>query len=161
LLHEIVKADRLLNDADAAAILRPSGFVVAHDGRTRLAVGDGLETAGIDTLRDEVVLHRGGATVTEAEVVLDGAALVAMTFDGHLVIRILGQERNPLVEGALGVGAEVRLVEREEDTVADIGDEVSLRTGRHARSGVLLLGAGVVVTGSGAVVRRLGRGFAG
>src|SRR5512147_587909 len=74
---------RRARHGDAAAILRPGRLAVAWIVRPLLAVADGLDAVRRDAEGNQVVLDRGRAPVAERQVVLAGAALVAMTLDGH------------------------------------------------------------------------------
>ena len=46
----------------AVTVLGPGFFVLARIDRSFLAIGDGVDPARLDAMRDEVVLHRIGAT---------------------------------------------------------------------------------------------------
>ena len=67
-----------------------------------------------------------GAPMAERQVVLLGAAIVAVTGDQHLNLRILREPSGLTVQsGPVGVG-QGRLVERVEHAIADVGDQVLL-----------------------------------
>src|SRR5689334_22612242 len=72
----------LVDRGHATTVLRPAGLVGVGADRALLAVGDRADARLVDAQRGQVVRHRVGATLAEREVVLAGAALVAMTFDG-------------------------------------------------------------------------------
>src|SRR5262249_51540762 len=66
-----------------ATVLLPARLVLLGAHRPLLAIRDDGDPAGLDPLRHQVV-HRGlGAALTQRQVVLVCAALVAMPFDQH------------------------------------------------------------------------------
>src|SRR5690606_32009499 len=79
-----------VDDFDAA-ILRPCRFVMAAINRTLFTVADDIELAHRCTGRAHGALHGIATTLAEAEVVLTGAALVGMAFEGHAGVRELTQ----------------------------------------------------------------------
>src|SRR5580704_8552184 len=75
-----------------AAVLLPARFVLVGTLRTLLAVADGFQLfAGNAQLRQEF-LSGGGAPVAEGQVVLGGAAVVAMALDGDGGVREAGED---------------------------------------------------------------------
>src|SRR5258708_23464628 len=76
-------------DEMVAAVFGPRRFVVTWIERTLLAVADCADAACIDAESDEILFGLVGAAVTEGEVVLLGAALVAMSFDEQVVLPVL------------------------------------------------------------------------
>src|SRR5690349_8500042 len=74
-----------------AAVPRPARFGLVLAERQLLAVADGREPIGGDALSDVVVLHALRALRAEAQVVLDGAAAVAVAFELDLGARVLSQ----------------------------------------------------------------------
>ena len=135
---------------DGAAVLRPAGDVVADRDRALLAVGDGAHAVGCDAARGEVVAH--GLTTAGAErvVVLAGAALVGMAFDGEGVARVALQPAGLLVEGRGRGRGQVGRIGLEEDAVANIDDEVLRAARRRGAAGAEARTVGVLVLGSGA-----------
>src|SRR4051812_25390710 len=71
----------LVDDHHSAAVLRPGRLVRTNDRRALLAVADRVHAPGVDALRDEEVLGRGRTALTERDVVLARAALIAVAFD--------------------------------------------------------------------------------
>src|SRR5437660_3317114 len=64
-----------------APVFLPAGLVLFGALGTFLAVADGLQPVGGDAESSEELFGRTGAAVAQAEVVLGGAAFVAMAFD--------------------------------------------------------------------------------
>src|SRR4249919_2372466 len=88
------------NHKVAATVLLPAGLVLVAAERLFLPLADHGEPARRHTQADQVVLHRGCATVAEAEIVFGAAARVAVTFERHLdagpllhPVRVLLQRR--------------------------------------------------------------------
>src|SRR5690348_7634115 len=104
---------RLCRDEVAAAVLLPAGFVGLHAEGLFLAEADGAEIGGRDAQVDEILLDGVGAAIAQSEVVLGGAAFVAVAFDDDLCIRITLEERSGLLERYAGVRADIGLVEVE------------------------------------------------
>src|SRR5258707_10388654 len=71
-----------------AAVLRPRGVVMARIERPLFAVADGAHARPVDAERGQEVARRIGAAVAEGQVVLLGSALVAMSFDEQVVVRM-------------------------------------------------------------------------
>src|SRR5262245_9159787 len=138
----------------AAAVLRPRGLVRAEDGGALLAVADRRHAAGVDALRDEVVLRRGGAALAEPEVVLARAALVAVTLDRRGRVRVLLQEGRPALDLAARLRLQLRLVVVEEHAVADFAAEdllpraLARRGGRGRSRGAGARGGRALLAGS-------------
>src|SRR5258708_36243455 len=76
----------------AAAVLLPASLGALHAEGLLLAEADGAEAVGGNAKRDEILLDGARAAVAQTQVVFRGAALVAMTFHGHLEPRICFQE---------------------------------------------------------------------
>src|SRR5882672_9188119 len=74
---------RLFGDENelGAAIHGPGGLIVSRIERPLLAKADGAQALRRDPDRHQVVPRRARAPVTQRQVVLDGAALVAMPLD--------------------------------------------------------------------------------
>src|SRR5208282_1087661 len=94
----------------AAAVLLPAGFVGSRAEGLFLAVADGGEAVGRNAQADQILFDGVGAAIAESEVVLGGAAFIAMAFDGRADLRIVAKEIGGLGEGLLGVCADVSLV---------------------------------------------------
>src|SRR6185369_15243911 len=56
--------------------------------RLLLAVGDGRDASGLNAVADQELAHGVGAPRAEGEVVLAGAAFVAVALDAHLHRRV-------------------------------------------------------------------------
>src|SRR5262245_2504384 len=93
-----------------APVLLPTILVRFGAERFFLAIADCLDAAGADARLDERVLHGVGAIGSEREVVLGGAALVAVSFDGYVEICMLLQELRIALNGRLLVAADIGLV---------------------------------------------------
>src|SRR3989442_600113 len=94
----------------AATVLLPATFVVLHAEGLFFAVADGAQPVRGNSERDDVLLHGAGAAIAEAQIVFGGAALVAVSFDGHLNLRVVLQEIRGLRERLAGIGTNVRFV---------------------------------------------------
>src|SRR5262245_25298851 len=98
-----------------AAILRPCRLTVSSVEGTLFAVADGADAARVHAEGDEVLLRGVGALVAEREVVLLGAALVAVAFDEHVVLfPVALQPRRRRAQRRLRLGRQRRFVEAEE-----------------------------------------------
>src|SRR5258705_8164514 len=69
-----------------APVLGPAGFGLLGADRALLAVGNDRHTVGLDALRHEIVHGRLGALLTQRQVVLSRAPLVAVAFDQQKVV---------------------------------------------------------------------------
>src|SRR5690242_20021521 len=96
-----------------AAILRPRFLGVARIERPLFAVADRANARSVDAERGEVILRRLRAAVAESEVVLLGAAFVAMAFDEQVVLRILFEPIRGRLKRRLRIGGQRRIIERE------------------------------------------------
>src|SRR3954464_8817979 len=74
-----------------AAVLRPAAFGVVGAHRLLLAEAHRFDLAFLGAEQDQRALHRVGATLAEAEVVLAAAALVGVALEQHLRARVLAQ----------------------------------------------------------------------
>src|SRR4051812_34736038 len=95
----------LLQHGMTAAVLLPAilGGFRAH--RLFLAQSGGDDAAGVHSGRDQCVLHRGGAIVTQREVVLRGAAFVAVSLDLDLEVGAIVERLGVSGDGLLRIGA--------------------------------------------------------
>src|SRR5947209_770777 len=119
----------------AATVLLPATFVVLHAEGLFLAVADGAQPVCRNSERDKVLLHGAGAAIAVAQIVFGGAALVAVSFDGHLNLRVVLQEIRGFRERLAGIGTNVRFVVIEIGIAHFLQEELiegGLR-GRHRR----------------------------
>src|SRR5262245_44378993 len=94
------------NDEVAAPVLGPRGLVVTHGNRLLLAEADGRNAGGIHAEVDQVALGRLCTALAQREVVLLGAALVAVALDldRHVALRL--EERRVLAQSLARVRAQ-------------------------------------------------------
>src|SRR6185369_17018071 len=156
LLLALLRLCLLVDRSHAAAVLRPAAFVRLGALRTLLAVGDHGQTAGIDAQRGQVIGDRIGATLTERQVVLAGAALVAVAFDGHGRGGILREPGSLLLELRLRFCRQIIAVGVEEHAIADILLEILSGARRNGALG----NAGIGRTATSAGIAR-GRSLVG
>jgi len=117
----------------AATILLPASFVAFCAERFFFAIADGLNPAGADARRREFVLNRAGALVAQSQVVVGGAALVAVSFNRNVDIGVLREERHVGLDGSPLVGANVGLVVVEIDVLNVLTKQVLVRNVRSWR----------------------------
>jgi hypothetical protein len=96
-----------LDEEAGAPVPGPAGVTVLAADRSLLAVADQLDPVGLDALRDEVRHRRLRPVGAQRQVVLLGAALVAVALDQNDVLRIGPQPS--------GAGVERRRVDRPDD----------------------------------------------
>src|SRR4029450_3080160 len=87
-----------LDEEVRAAILRPTRLGLLGANRPLLPVADDGDAVGLDTLGHEIVHRRFRAPLAERQVVLVGAALVAVAFDQHEVVAVRLQPPRVCVE---------------------------------------------------------------
>ena len=159
-------------DEVAAAILlvaRFGGFIAEG---LFFAVADGAEAVGGDAQGDEILFHGGGATISQAEVVFGGAALIAVAFDGGFNVWIGAKEFGGGAESFASVGANVGFIQIEvrvfdflaEDLVSDCDPYRWARRSRQLAMVMRTLASAVAAgTGCGDGVGRgvSGRDFSG
>src|SRR5216683_616909 len=120
----------------AATVLLPATFLALRAKRLFLAVADGAQPVCGNSERDDVLLHGAGAAIAKPEVVFGGAALVAVSFDGHLNLRVVLQEIRGFRESIAGIGTNVRFVVIEICIAHFLQEELiegGLRGRRHRR----------------------------
>jgi hypothetical protein len=124
-------------DEVAAAVLLPAAFIGFSAEGLFLAVADGAEIGGRNAQIDEVLLDGVGTAIAESEVVLGGAAFVAVAFDDDLCIRIALEERSGFLERCAGVRTDIGLVEVEVSVadflIEEFGEGGSLGRRRRRR----------------------------
>src|SRR5438067_1920816 len=94
-------------------VLLPAGFILVGAHRRFLALADDLNAVAADAEVDEVVADGGGAALAEGEVVLGGAARVAVPLHHHLRRRPALQPVGVLLQHRLGIVADCLRVEIE------------------------------------------------
>src|SRR6266542_6823488 len=99
----------------AAAILGPGVFRVIRIERELLAVAHGAEPFGGDAERYQISARRQRTPLAQGEVVLRGAALIAVAFDRHDPGAVLLQDLGVGRERLLTFGGNLGAVEIEED----------------------------------------------
>src|SRR5450755_2180703 len=104
------RRERSVRDRHRAAVLGPRLVIVADLRGALLAVADDVDAVRRDTQRDERLLRGVGAPLAEAEVVLDGAALVAMALDGDRRRRILLKKLGLTLQDKAGFRGNVALI---------------------------------------------------
>src|SRR4051812_49424298 len=102
-----------------AAIPLIAGFGLLAADRQLLAVADRRKTAGRDAERHQVILRGFRATRAEREVVLDGAALIAMPFDLGPGARVLLQPGGVRAQHVTRLAVDLRRVVREVNVLQD------------------------------------------
>ena len=85
-------------DEVAATVFGVAGFGGFHTERFFFAPTGGVETAFGDAEADEILHDCVGATRTESEIVLGGAAFVAVTFNGNCPRGVLFEDRGIAIE---------------------------------------------------------------
>ena len=73
----------LVQNSRRATVLRPGCFVGTGCDRTLFTVGNNADASRVDALGKQIVASGSGTTLTKGKVVLAGAALVTMAFNGH------------------------------------------------------------------------------
>src|SRR5258708_6476605 len=94
----------------AATVLLPASLVARGAERLLLAEAGGVEAIGTDAQRLEILLDGIGPANAKTQVVLRGAALVAMAFDGCFDRRVGFQEVRGFGESGAGVRTDIGLV---------------------------------------------------
>src|SRR5882762_45867 len=84
-----------------AAVLLPAALVGLGAERLFLTVADRLDTADAESGLHQSVLYGVGPAVAQREVVLGGAAFVAMSLDRELDVRMLAEELRIALDGRL------------------------------------------------------------
>src|SRR5215217_1984291 len=104
---------RLLGGHDemGPAVLRPGFFTVPGVERELLAVAHDLDAIGGDSERYQVVACGDGSSFAEGQIVLGGAALVAVALDADLPGRIPAQQVGIGLQHLLPLGVHFRQVE--------------------------------------------------
>src|SRR5687768_7363851 len=108
-----------------AAISRPGRLVAGRVERPLLSVGDGGEAVPGHSQAHQVIPSGPRALLAEGEVVVGGAALVAMPLDRDLGRAMVLQPEGVFLEEAAGLVAQPRLVVLEED----VGQRAALARG--------------------------------
>ena len=119
---------RLVDAQHRPPVLGPDCIAAAEHGGPLLAVTDNLDAVRRDAQADEILHCRVGAPLAQGEVVLARATLIAMALDVGPVLRILLQPGGPALDLRLRLGLQVRLVEVEEDAVANVDPQILFRS---------------------------------
>ena len=94
-----------------APVLLPARLIVIRTHRALFSIADDGELGRRDSHPDQVIPGSLGAPVAKTEIVLVGAALIAVAFDGQLVIRVVLEDvakfRRIRLQRRDGVGPEV------------------------------------------------------
>src|SRR5690606_41097604 len=101
-----------------------------------------VDAGGGHAAADQIGAHGLGAAGAQGQVVFARAAFVGVAFDADRDLRIAGQPGGLGVQTRLGLGADRIGVEVEIDAVADVDDEVLLRTRRRGADVAAADGAG-------------------
>src|SRR5579862_4427792 len=126
----------LLVDEMAAAILLPTSFVAFGAERFFFAVADRLDAAGADAKRGQSGLNRARALIAQRQVVLGGTALVAVSFNREIHVRMLSEELRIGLYRRLLVSANVGLIVVKIDVLHVLIEQVligHIRGGRRRR----------------------------
>ncbi len=115
-----------------AAVLLPAGFVFFGAELALLAVADDADAVGADAGGDEGLLGGVGAVFAEGDVVLGGAAVVAVAGDEDLDVWVCVQVGRGRGDGAFVRLADVVAVVVEED-ILDGGVEGGVSAVRRLR----------------------------
>ena len=73
----------LVQNGRRATVLRPGGFAGTSCDRPLFTVGNNANASRVNALGKQIVASGSGTTLAKGEIVLAGAALVTMAFDGH------------------------------------------------------------------------------
>src|SRR5262249_44174588 len=98
-----------------------------HAERLLFAEANGIDAIGGDAQGDEVLLDGAGTTIAESKVVLGGAALVAVAFDGDALGWVVTKILSRFTESGASVSARVSLVEVEVGVLHQAMEEFVLR----------------------------------
>src|ERR1035441_4793859 len=136
------------NDVNAAIPL-PAGFVFLLADRAFLAITDQAELSRRDTDPDQVLFGGPRTPVAKSDIVLGGAALIAVALDRQFVVGVVFQDVAQLgrigLEGFHGIGpkrvlvvVEIRIFNFGQQRVnAGAGHRVRIFRRRRSRSGTL------------------------
>src|SRR5687768_8447720 len=139
-----------------AAVPRVAIFGLLLAEGQLLPVADGDDPIARDAVGEKVLLHRGGATGAERQVVLDGAPLVAVAFELYLGPGIGLQPGDVLVGDALCFAVEIGGVVAEAHVAEDavFFGRQPLSRACHATAGRAGFGQALCGSVEGAVVER-------
>ncbi len=73
----------LVQNGRRATVLRPGCFVGTGCDGPLFTVGNNADASRVNALGKQIVASGSGTTLAKGEIVLTGAALVTMAFDGH------------------------------------------------------------------------------
>ena len=132
----------------------PGALVVTEDEGALLPVGDGRHPIGGDAGGDEVILHRLGAALAQAEVVLGGAPLVGVALDEELAPVLPLSQPTLSLRAAFWSSRMLDLSKSKKTSFSGDGPGTAAAAAAGAGCTGVSAGAGVRVTGVSAV--RLG-----
>ena len=104
----------LVQDCRGATVLRPGGLVGARCNRTLFTVGNHADACRVHTLSKQIVAGSSSTALAKGEVVLTGAALVTVTFDGY------GQRRVAFQECSLTIERRLRIAVKHSAVIAEV-----------------------------------------
>lgn len=120
-------------DEMPTAVLLPASFVALAAEGLLFAVADRLHAAGIDTGCSQRILHGAGTLVTQSQVVVGRSALVTVSFNREVHVRMLIEELRVGLYRGLLIGANVRLVVIEIDVLDILREQILIRDGWSRR----------------------------
>ena len=91
-------------------ILLPASFVALGTERLLFAVADRLDATGVDTLCGQRVLDRGGALISQSEVIFGGTAVVAVSLNRDVDAGMLCQELRIRLDRTLLIAADIGFI---------------------------------------------------
>src|ERR1700758_5198402 len=124
------------------AILLPASFVAFGAERFFLAVADRLDAAGADAERGQGALDGARTLIAQRQVVLGGTALVAVSFNREVHVRMLREELRVGLDRGLLVAANVGLVVVKVDVLHVLVEQVLIGHVRRWRRWRWRLGHG-------------------
>src|SRR5262245_19500690 len=123
-----------------AAVLRPRRFGLRAIDRALFAVGDGLDPLLADTERHQIAPRGTSAALAERDVVLARPAVVAVSFEDEIPVRMLLHDHGHVLQRDPGVRSDPMLVVREVDRLERRWDELDWCRRRRLRDRDRLFG---------------------
>src|SRR5271166_5411993 len=106
------------------AVLLPASFVAFGAERFFLTVADRLDTTSIDSQSSQRIFHRAGTLVTQGQVVVGRSALVAVSFNRKIHVRMLTEVLRVGLDRCLLVATNVGLIVIEIHILDVLGEQV-------------------------------------